>query len=254
MAVILRVSAQLAARVLDNLARYGLVQSTDKSLENEAAPPRRYFLTDVGLKLLAARDGVPPRRYARYGIVAASMPKKQGGGRLETLLRQLDHTVGVNRFFVSLIRDSVKGGPRLIRWLSASEAAQKFTYGEVTHWLRPDGAGDIYWNGRLWRFYLEWDRGTVKLPDVVEKCRLYAAYLATLARKQVDGRSLPDVLAVTTSPVRENVIRRALDSALEEVSRPPALFLTSVAPLFHRLGPFGVVWHDADGSARRRWP
>lgn len=93
-----------------------------------------------------------------------------------------------------------------------------------------------------------------ELPDLVEKCRLYAAYYASLARKQVDSRSLPDVLAVTTSPLRENVIRRALASALEEVSRPPALFLTSVAPLFHRLGPLGVVWQDADGSARRRWP
>ncbi len=254
LAVTLRVSGQLAARLLDNLAGYGLVQSTDKALEDEASPPRRYYLTDLGLKLLAARDGVPPRRYARYGIVAASMPKKQGGGRLETLVRQLDHTVGVNRFFVRLIADGAKNGPRLIRWLSASEAAHRFTYGEVTHWLRPDGAGDVYWQGDVRRFYLEWDRGTVKLPDLVEKCQLYAAYYASLARKQIDGRSLPDVLVVTTSPVRENVIRRALDSALEEVSRPPALFLTSVAPLFHRLGPFGVVWHDADGSARRRWP
>ncbi len=252
--VVLGVSGQLSARLLDNLARRGLVRWTDKALEDEVAPPHRYYLTDAGLKLLAARDGVPPRRYARYGIVAASMPQKQGAGRLETLLRQLDHTVGVNRFFVRLVADGAKNGPRLVRWLSASEAAQKFTYGETTHWLRPDGAGDVCWNGEIRRFYLEWDRGTVKLPDLVGKCRLYAAYLATLARKQVDGRSLPDVLVVTTSPMRESVIRRALDSALEEVSRPPALFLTSLAPLLHRLGPFGAVWHGADGSARRRWP
>src|SRR3970282_2068615 len=163
---ILRTPPHLPPRLLGSLARYGLVESTGKALEDEAAPPRRYYLSELGLKLLAARHGGPPRRYARHGIVAASMPeKKKGGGRLGTLLRQLDHTVGVNRFFVRLIRDGAKGGPRLVRWLSASEAAQRFTYGEVSHWLRPDGAGDVHFQGKVRRFYLELDRGTVKLPD-----------------------------------------------------------------------------------------
>jgi len=88
-----------------------------------------------------------------------------------TLFPSRDRTAGVNRFFVRLIRDGVKGGPRLVRWLSASEAAQKFTYGEVTHWLRPDGAGDVHSQGRVRRFYLEWDRGKVKWPDMIEKFR-----------------------------------------------------------------------------------
>ena len=110
LAVVLRVSRELAQRLLDNLSSYGLVDSTDKRLEDEASASHRCFLTHVGLKLLAARDGVPPRRYARHGIVAAAMPGKQGGGRLQTLLRQLDHSVGVNRFFVRLIADGAKAG------------------------------------------------------------------------------------------------------------------------------------------------
>ncbi|HWO72216.1 MAG TPA: replication-relaxation family protein [Dehalococcoidia bacterium] len=253
LAVILRISGQLAARVLDNLARRGLVQSTDKALENEAAPPRRYYLTDVGLKLLAARDGVPPRRYARYGIVAASMPKKQGGGRLETLQRQLDHTVGVNRFFVRLIADGAKNGPRLIRWLSASEAAQKFTYGEVTHWLRPDGAGDVYWNGRLWRFYLEWDRGTVSWPDMIEKFRAYGGYLARLRLSGCDEAGLPTVLIVTASPLRERVIGRSLQAVLEEAKAPTGRAFTSIDSLVQRLGPWSRVWLAASGRERTHW-
>jgi DNA-binding MarR family transcriptional regulator len=253
LAVILRVSGQLSARLLDNLARHGLVQSTDKALENEAAPPRRYYLTDVGLKLLAARDGVPPRRYARYGIVAASMPKKQGGGRLGTLLRQLDHTVGVNRFFVRLIADGAKNGPRLIRWLSASEAAQKFTYGEVTRWLRPDGAGDIYWQGEIQRFYLEWDRGTVKLPDLVEKCRLYAAYYASLARTGVPESNRPSALLVASSPLREGVLWRTILAAFDEVASSPCYLLTSVDTLVEAAGPLGQVWRGFDSSQRSFW-
>lgn len=62
------------SRALVNVARYGLVASTDKALENEAAPPRRYYLTDLALQLLAARDGVPPRRCPARG-------RRVGSGR-----------------------------------------------------------------------------------------------------------------------------------------------------------------------------
>jgi len=253
LSVILRVSGTLSARLLDNLARYGLVQSTDKALENEGTPPRRYYLTDLGLKLMAAGDGVPPRRYSRYGIVAASMPKKQGGGRLETLLRQLDHTVGVNRFFVRLIADGARGGPRLVRWLSASEAAQKFTYGEVTHWLRPDGAGDIYWNGEVRRFYLEWDRGTVKLPDMIEKLRVYAGYLARLRLGGCDEARLPTVLIVTASPLRERIVGQSLQAVLKEALVPTDRVFTSLDGLVQRLGPWSRVWLSAGRSERAHW-
>ena len=251
LAVILRVSRELAQRLLDNLLRYGLVDSSDRRLEGEASAPQRYFLTHVGLRLLAARDGVPPRRYARHGVVAAAMPGKQGGGRLQTLLRQLDHTVGVNRFFVSLIAAGAKGGPRLVRWLSASEAAQRFTCGDVPHWLRPDGAGDVHWQGKVRRFYLEWDRGTTRWPEMVDKCRLYAAYYANLARTGVENG--PDVLMVTTSPVRENIIWRTLTTAFVEANASPGHILTSVDPLVARMGPMAAVWRLAGSLARVCW-
>ena len=251
LAVILRVSRELAQRLLDNLSSYGLVDSTDKRLEDEASASHRCFLTHVGLRLLAARDGVPPRRYARHGVVAAAMPGKQGGGRLQTLLRQLDHTVGVNRFFVSLIAAGAKGGPRLVRWLSASEAAQRFTCGDVPHWLRPDGAGDVHWQGKVRRFYLEWDRGTTRWPEMVDKCRLYAAYYANLARTGVENG--PDVLMVTTSPVRENIIWRTLTTAFVEANASPGHILTSVDPLVARMGPMAGVWRLAGSLARVCW-
>ena len=251
LAVILRVSRELAQRLLDNLLRYGLVDSTDKRPEDEASASQRYFLTHVGLRLLAARDGVPPRRYARHGVVAAAMPGKQGGGRLQTLLRQLDHTAGVNRFFVRLIADGAKGAPRLVRWLSASEAAQRFTCGDVPHWLRPDGAGDVCWQGKVRRFYLEWDRGTTRWPEMVDKCRLYAAYYANLARTGVENG--PDVLMVTTSPVRENIIWRTLTTAFVEANASPGHILTSVDPLVARMGPMAAVWRRAGSLARVCW-
>jgi len=250
LAVILRISREIAQRLLDNLLRYGLVDSTDRCLENEASRQRRYFLTHFGLKLLAARDGVPPRRYARHGIVAAAMQGKQGGGRLQTLLRQFDHTVGVNRFFVRLIADGGRDGPRLVRWLSASEAAQRFTCSDVVHWLRPDGAGDVYWQGRVRRFYLEWDRSTAGLPDLMEKCRSYAAYYGSSARSGDD--SGPDVLIVTTSAGRENLIWRTLAVAFGE-NGPLGHILTSTDPLVSSVGPTTDVWRRTESPIRARW-
>jgi hypothetical protein len=231
-----------------------LVECTGKALENEAEPPRRYYLSELGLKLLAARDGVPPRRYARHGIVAASMPeKKKGGGRLATLLRQIDHTVGANRFFVQLIRDGAKGGPRLVRWLSASEAAQRFTYCEVAHWLRPDGAGDVHHEERVRRFYLEWDRGKVKWPDMIEKFRVYASYLGRLRRDGCDEARLPAVLIVTVSPLREKVIAQSLQAVLEEARAPAHTVFTSLDSLLERLGPWNPVWLAVGRSDRTNW-
>lgn len=49
---------------------------------------------------------MPPRRYLRHGAIAASAPGWPGGGRLQTRLRQFEHTVGVNRFFVHLVADA----------------------------------------------------------------------------------------------------------------------------------------------------
>jgi hypothetical protein len=252
--VILRLAGQLPARLLASLARYGLVESTGKALEDEAEPPRRYYLSELGLKLLASRDGVPSRRYARYGIVAALIPGKKRGGRLGTLLRQLDHTVGVNRFFVRLIQDGARGGRRLVRWLSASEAAHRFTYGEATHWLRPDGAGDVHFQGRVQRFYLEWDRGKVKWPDLVEKCRSYAMYFAALGRRGTELIATPRALVVTVSPQREEAIWKVLQMSFAEVGIPPTLFLTSVDALVERVGPFGPAWRSCGASERVLWP
>ena len=254
LAVILRLSTQMAQRLLDSLSGYGLVDSTDKRLEDEASISRRYFLTHVGLKLLAARDGVPPRRYARHGIVAAAMPGKQGGGRLQTLLRQLDHTAGVNRFFVRLIADGGKGGPRLIRWLSASEAAQRFTCGDVPHWLRPDGAGDVHWQGKERRFYLEWDRGTVRLPELAEKLRVYAAYCADRCRAGCPDSALPRLLVVTSESSRENAIWDVLQALSADRSSASSRVFTTLDTLVERLGVLGPTWRSGEGTRRASWP
>lgn len=250
LSVVLRVSSQLVRRLLSDLVVSELVNSTDERLKGEAVAVQRYFLTHVGLKLLAARDGVPPRRYLRHGIIASPSESKKGGGRLDTLLRQLDHTVGANCFFVRLIADGGNGRPRLVRWLSPSEAVLKFTHGEITHWLRPDGAGDIHWKGKVHRFYLEWDRGTIGWPEMTEKLRGYVAYLAAMTDK---NGNMPQLLIVTTSPARENVMWRIVDDAFNDLRLPSRDIFTTIDSLLSGLGTLASIWRTSSDSARQQW-
>jgi hypothetical protein len=118
--------------------------------------------------------------------------------------------------------------------------------------LRPDGAADVLLSSRHARLYLEWDRGTMRLPEMKEKCCKYAQYFALLAR--TGAVSIPDVLLVTTTPDRERGLWDILDEALHDVGRPQVSFLTSVESLVDRQGPLGPVWSNSAGSARRPWP
>ncbi len=254
LAVLLRVPTQLADRLLHDLARQELIDWTGERLKEEQEAVRRYFLTRLGLRLLAARDGVPPRRYSRHGIIASpSESKNGGGGRLATLLRQLDHTVGANRFFVRLIAEGGKGRPRLVRWLSTSEAALRFTFGETTHWLRPDGAGDIYWEGKVQRFYLEWDRGTVGWPDMIEKFRTWARWFEKLRREAIDKSISPYLLVVTTNPAREKVIRGLLNRIFQESYLTGAQCFTTTSNLLDVQGAFGCIWREPMSDRRIAW-
>jgi hypothetical protein len=252
LALLLRLREDAARRVLARLLDRGFIGLVEKQADYDAVPVPRYFITAEGLSLLAARDGVPPRRYLRHGLVAASIPGWKGDGRFRTLLSQFAHTVGANRFFVRLVADVRGCRGEVVRWLSASEASQKFGGTVGTRWLRPDGAADVLLGCGPARLYLEWDRGTMRLPEMKEKCCQYAHYFALLA--QAGAASFPDVLLVTTTPERELGLWDVLGEALQDVGRPQVSFLTSVESLVDRQGPLGPVWCDSAGSARRPWP
>jgi hypothetical protein len=209
---------------------------------------RRYFLTVGGLKLLAQSAGVPPRRYARYTAIAASTPEWAGDGRLRTLKRQFEHTVGVNRLVVRFVDEARRQQLQVVRWLSASDGALRFIHEGKIHWLRPDAVVDVHYQGRLRRLYIEWDRGTVRLPEVRQKLRLYLFFYATVDQSLASGRQ-PLTLIVTTNTRREARVWEDL-AGRGEAGRDLSSFLTTVGPLIERLGPLAAVWR-ADGEQGR---
>jgi hypothetical protein len=244
-----------AERLLAGLARLGLVDFAVRPVGGEISPASRHFLTSEGLRLLAARDGVPHRRYGRHGVLAIAGNNTDGEGqRLAGLLRHFEHTIGVNSFVVGLAAEAAtfraRGQDhRLVHWLSATEAQE---------WFR--------WNGRWWhvwpdaRFlyrakgfdldvFLEWDRGTMRRRDYLEKFRAYGSFFASRQAGQLPRCRL---LVVTTTPAAERRIAEVIQSAAGTAPALLVAHLTTASRLEHA-GALGDVWQLADGGGRRTW-
>lgn len=239
----------LVLRLLGRLSEWRLVDAVVRAANGDDAPLPRYFLTGEGLRLLAARDGVPWQRYFRHGVLAAPAQGKRQRDRLTGFLNQFEHTVGVNSFFVRLAASTPASG-RLLRWLNAAESTERCEYGGKRHRLRPDGCGVVAAGGQIGRFFLEWDRGTMRGPQMLEKFQLYAAYFASRRSK---GDVPPAVLIVTNSPHRENVILQDLETAFDEVKAKPSRFFTSLDTLIGGPGPLAPIWRSSETSGRISW-
>jgi hypothetical protein len=242
LSVLMNVPELLAAKLLAGLETYDLCQRLYRPDAGKTHTPR-YLLTSLGVRVLAARDGVPPRRYVRYGVVAAPDP---GGAsqRMDTLVSQFEHTVGTNSFFVRLARDLRIQGGMLLRWLNAAESTQRFTYRGERRWLRPDGYAEFKLGGKIHRFFLEWDRGTTRHSDRLdEKFKNYANYFAVL-----DANDRPDLLVVTVSSHREAAIWNNLRVAFGD--RPPGNVRTTIDSLVGQSGAIAAIWRSSDSPHR----
>lgn len=249
LSALMNVPEALAEKLLAGLETHELARRLSRPHAGGPEAPR-YLLTSLGLRLVAARDGVPPRRYVRYGVVAA--PDTDGGKRsrrLDTLVSQFEHTVGTNTFFVSLARDLRNQGGRLLLWLNASEATQRFVYREKQHWLRPDAYAEIELGGTAHRLFLEWDRGTTRRKEHLrEKFQNYANYFSV----QSETASRADLLIVTVTPQRESVIWGFVESAFGSHQATVGV-LTSIDSLLDRLGPLSAIWRSFDSTRRVSW-
>lgn len=241
LAVALRIPERVARRAVERALADGLIVEV-----GGGGGGGRYCLTMSALRFLAARDGVPIRRYAQHAPVTAM--HGDGKGHLPTLLHQREHTVGANSFFLGLLQSETAATPKLISWLNAAESAVRFESAGMRHSIRPDGSGQVLAEGHVARFLLEWDRGTERLPVLGAKLARYAAYF----RWATGGsRTAPVLLFVTTTPQREDLVRRLAALTLAQFDN---LVLTTCAPLLERLGPRAPIWRTSANEPRTTWP
>ncbi len=129
--------------------------------EAKGSAPFHYLIGSVGALVVAARQGVDPSEIgyrADRALTWAASPR-------------LDHLVGVNGFFMSLLGVARRSGGRaaLEQWWSERRCAKS-----MAGIVLPDGYG--VWNeaGHRMEFCLEYDMGTETLGRLVEKLVGYA--------------------------------------------------------------------------------
>jgi hypothetical protein len=246
LAVVLRVTPHVARRLVARCDAQGVIAAVERPAEVASRPPR-YVLTQQGFRLLAARAGVPFRRFAKDTPFVAALPGA-AGGRLQTLIRQFDHTVGANSFMLACLRNSTTA--TLTSWRNPIEAAVHFECGGVRRTLRPDGAGEVLHAAERHEFVLEWDRGTERIAVLIQKLDRYAAYFGSGS----SASASVCLLVVTSSPQREGVAWRAVEAAFRNRSRVEGRIFTTTASRLERLGPFAAVWRSGGGrSGRVSW-
>jgi hypothetical protein len=237
-------------RLLVGLVQAGLVDFSVRAAGGESSPATRYFLTEAGLRLLAARDGVPHRRYGRHGVLAVGGNSTDGEGqRLAGLLRHFEHTVGVNNFVVALAGEAAtwrarSQDHRLVHWLSAAEAQEWFRWNGRWWHVWPDARFLYRANGFELDIFLEWDRATMRQRDYLEKFRAYGSFFASRHAAHVARCRL---LVVTTAPAAERRIAEVIQSAAGTAPALLVAYLTTAGRLEHA-GALGKVWRTAEAG------
>ena len=131
--------ARLVERRLDLLAGCGAIRTDAEppGMNDDDVP--RYLLTELGMRSIAARTGVPPAVFARRGGVTFVSAKQPPG--LSPVWHR-EHALGVNRVAARLALDARAAGWRLVEWRNEAESTHRFAAEDGrAAWIRPDASG-----------------------------------------------------------------------------------------------------------------
>ncbi|MFN8472193.1 MAG: replication-relaxation family protein [Anaerolineae bacterium] len=187
----------------------GLMRFLTASEVGEAMAARQLVeLTDVGLALVAAHEGLSLKSAMRHNGLAGGGPNSPIGSRAG-LVQYLRHTLGVNGVALSFYRAAQsargKGGhDAVIEWRNAAACSHRL--------IRPDGYLLYRHDGRTRGFFLEYDRGTMRARGYRRK---FAGYLLYLRRRlfERDYDSFPTLLIVTPHSEAEERLQGAIRRA-----------------------------------------
>ena len=226
-------------------------------MEHPKPMPKRQLveLTRAGLTIAAAQQGLSLAAAVRFNGLTGAGPGEGIGARRQLVGRHLEHTLGTADIFLSLIRTArafvaLGSDDALVDWQSAAACG----HGHV----RPDGYGVYRHRGRLYGFFLEYDRGTMSTHAYVQKFAAYAAYRACRHFERT-YTGFPTILVVTADDATEQRLARAARAAA--VGQPPALpvLLTCRWRIDDESNPpglLGPIWREPEAGfqERRFWP
>jgi hypothetical protein len=168
----------------------------------------------------------------------------------------LAHTLGADDVFVRLVATAralaaAGGDDALVEWRGAAGCSRRH--------VRPDGYGVYRHDGRLYGFFLEYDRGTMSARDYRGKFGAYHAYWAS-RRFERDYDGFPTILVVAVNDAAEQRIAEVVSTAA--IGRAPGLPVLLTAewrigrdPTNPR-GLLGPIWREPEGGSvgRQCWP
>ncbi|MGW4121255.1 replication-relaxation family protein [Nocardia sp. NPDC004711] len=225
-------SVRRAQDRLRKLREMGMLFAFRESLYGGGTSQTRHALGYPGARLIAAQRAQKPPTPASYAL---------GLERL-ACSPALGHRLGVNGFFCALAAhrnpahhhslataNPVQG---LTQWWSEKQCTDVFwTAISGNDQLRPDGYGCWEQNGRMVRFFLEYDTGTESLKVVIAKLAAYQNFLT-------DNFGI--LLFSVHSARRETGLWTALRRGLGGVA-PGLVIATTTRDLAHPDGPAGPV-------------
>lgn len=208
--------------------------------------------TVAGLALVAAQHDLTLGAAVRAIGLAGGGPDHPTGAR-RLLLKHPAHTLEADDVFVRLIatarrRAAAGWDDVLVEWRSAAACYRRP--------VRPDGYGIYRHAGRLYGFFLEYDRGTMSARDYLQKFAAYYAYWAS-GRYERDYDGFPTILVITADTAAEDRIARAAQAAA--VGRGPTLPLVltcrwRIEDARNPAGLLGPIWLEPSSTERRSWP
>lgn len=214
-------------------------------ISKETAP--RWWLSDGGLRLLAAMQDVSIQRLGlsekQAGRNGHSMRLLLIPRNLPPLLRYPLHTAGVYGFLAALYRAAPSHHITITCWETGEECERSYPWHSIRCNLRPDAEFALLRQDatrlRHHRYWLEYDRGTMRRRDLEAKMRTYADYVR--AREWVkDGLpSLPRLLFVVPDTGQE---RRVSEAARISLADLPLRILVTTAGHIASADPFAPLW------------
>lgn len=215
--------------VLKKLRDLRLVERDTPSQIGMGRAQSMWTLTEEGVRVVAVL-----KRKPRSAI--EWMPRQS----FHQTDRHLDHLLGVNRFFVSLVEASLlHPGHGLEKWVAPKQVQS------LNNWVTHDGFGRYQHEGGACDFYFEYDRGTEWHDQLIRKLRGYV--LMAIKWSEEGAEHFPNVLVLVPTEKREKSFDKALLAAVEslEIEKKLAVKLPFFISSEERVatdGVLGKVW------------
>lgn len=226
-------SVRRCQQVLRGLLDEGLVERDYPSQEIGVGKGQSHWtLTELGVRVVAVMLGMP-RSQIEW------MPRQS----FHAADRHLQHLLGINRFFVSLVEASLLHADHgLEKWVTERYVRTRKS------WIRHDGFGRYQHPGGACDFYFEYDRVTEWHDQLVNKLRGYVL-MAIKWTEDENPKEFVNVLVVVPTEKRETAFDRALKAAVESLDPGERTainlpFFIASEELLAENGMLGKVWRQ----------